>query len=422
MTATPPAAADRLLQEVIAGNLAFPPDRLGVAVSGGGDSMALLHLLADWAAESGAFTLHAATVDHGLRTEAAAEARTVAGICDGLGVAHETLRWTGWSGEGNLQDAARRARYDLLADWAARHGVTLVTVGHTADDQAETLLMRLARSSGVDGLSAMAPRWRHAGTTFVRPMLALRRADLRAHLRRRNVTWIDDPSNDDDTFDRVRARRALEALDPIGLTVPALCTVSQNLAAIRETLGFYAFTEARACVRVEQGDIVIPLTDLRRLRPEILRRILVRALMWISGAEYGPRGKTMTLLVESLRTGTGMTLHGCRALFSGGELRICREWAAVAGTSAAPGEPWDGRWRLTGPWSDGVEIRALGEAGLAECAAWRATGLPRAALLAAPAAWRGDTLVACPMAGRSDGWQAELRAGADDFYGSLLAH
>ena len=297
-----------------------------------------------------------------------------------------------------------------------------MAIGHTADDQAETILMRLARASGVDGLSAMSARRRLGDVTFVRPMLGLRRADLRAFLDRRGLRWIEDPSNENEDFDRVRARHALAALEPLGLTVPALCTVGQNLSAIRETLGWYAFTEARGAVRIEGGDVVIPMADVRRLRLEILRRILLQGLLWVSGADYAPRRKTMSLLIESVRTGTGMNLHGCRVLVMGNELRICREWAAVAGLSARSGELWDGRWILTGQWPDGAEVRPLGEDGLAACPDWRDTGIPRASLLASPSVWRGDLLVSAPFAGRAEGWQAELDRDGETFFSAFLTH
>ena len=121
--------------------------RIGVAVSGGSDSMAALHILAGVAAESGV-AIHAATVDHGLRPEAADEARQVAKVCVALAVPHEVLRWEHMEISGNLQDQARQARYRLIAGWARERGLSAVVLGHTLDDQAETFLMRLARSSG----------------------------------------------------------------------------------------------------------------------------------------------------------------------------------------------------------------------------------------------------------------------------------
>lgn len=131
--------------------------------------MALLSLLHRLSAAAGTH-LEAVTVDHGLRPEAAEEAVFVARYAGTLGLRHETLRWRGWDGQGNLQNAAREARYRLMADWAERRGLPCVALGHTADDQAETVLMRLARRAGVDGLSAMAPRSDRHGITWLRPL------------------------------------------------------------------------------------------------------------------------------------------------------------------------------------------------------------------------------------------------------------
>ncbi|MCB2123065.1 MAG: tRNA lysidine(34) synthetase TilS, partial [Rhodobacteraceae bacterium] len=125
-------------------------DRLGVAVSGGSDSTALLCLLADLRGTGGP-DLAAVTVDHGLRPEAAGEARSVAALCARLGVSHTICRWDGWDGTGNLPDQARRARQNLIAGWASGLGIGAVALAHTRDDQAETVLLRLARGSGVDG-------------------------------------------------------------------------------------------------------------------------------------------------------------------------------------------------------------------------------------------------------------------------------
>ena len=141
--------------------------RLGVAVSGGSDSTALLHLAAGWAARNNV-KLRVATVDHRLRAASADEARQVSRQASALDLAHHTLDWTG-APVGNLQNAAREARKALLGDWARRHGLDAVLLGHTATDQAETVLLRLARGSGVDGLAGMTPQSRDYGVTWLRP-------------------------------------------------------------------------------------------------------------------------------------------------------------------------------------------------------------------------------------------------------------
>jgi tRNA(Ile)-lysidine synthase len=201
---------------------AAPPARVGVALSGGGDSTALLALAAGWAAAAGV-ALAAATVDHGLRPGARAEAAAAGEMARGLGVAHDILAWQGWTGRGNLQDAARRARRALLADWARARGIDAVLLGHTADDQAETVLMRLARGSGVDGLSGMAALRRADGITWARPLLGTRRALVAGLAAGRGHGLAEDPSNADPRFFRVRARGRRLAVWPIWASMSRGC-------------------------------------------------------------------------------------------------------------------------------------------------------------------------------------------------------
>ncbi|EAQ02835.1 PP-loop family protein [Pseudooceanicola batsensis HTCC2597] len=398
-----------------------PAGPLGVAVSGGSDSLALLHLLHDWASGSG-LALHAVTVDHGLRADSAAEAACVGEIAGRLGVPHTVLHWTGWDGAGNLSDRARRARYDLMAEWARGAGVAGIALGHTADDQAETLLMRLARGSGVAGLAAMSPGRSHAGVTFLRPLLTVRRAELRRYLDARDQKWIEDPTNEDMRFDRPKARRALRELEPLGLTVEALNMVAGNMAALRKTLGHYAEAEARAHVQFEAGDVLIPCAAFGAMPGETARLILQAALHWVSGEEYPPRRGGIQRLVEAIARGEGMPLSGCLIAIRDDTIRISREPAAVAETVAAPGTLWDGRWRLTGPFRPGDRIAATGEAGLRACTEWRGTGLPRRTLLAAPAVWRDGALRAAPLAGFGAGFSAELCRSAEDYHATFRTH
>ncbi|MFC3118710.1 tRNA lysidine(34) synthetase TilS [Jhaorihella thermophila] len=232
------------------------PERLGVAVSGGGDSVALLHILTRCFGENGP-EIHAVTVDHGLRAESADEAAMVARMAGALSVPHDTLCWEGWDGAGNLQDQARRARYRLLSRWARSSGIEMLALAHTADDQAETVLMRLGRAAGVDGLSGIPERRIEGGVTFVRPLLGVTRQALRAYLVRNAIEWVEDPSNRDDRFDRIRARRALEALQPLGITVTALADVARHMAQARAALDWYSFLAARDVARLDAGDVLL---------------------------------------------------------------------------------------------------------------------------------------------------------------------
>lgn len=386
---------------------ADPPAMLGVAVSGGSDSLGLLHLLHDWRATGGP-ELRAATVDHGLRNAAAHEAVEVARLCAGLGVAHDTLAWRDGDGAGNLPDRARRARYALLRGWAAAHGIGDVAVGHTEDDLAETFVMRLSRGSGVDGLAAMRGRWRQGPVTFHRPLLDLRRADLQAMLRTRRVSWIEDPTNADPAFERARVRGGLEALAASGLDVPALAGTARRLAEARTALDHAARQAARDIVRIEAGDILLDRDGLNALSDEVARRILQAALRWINGAEYPPRGDGMSRFLAAARAGTAMTLQGCVLHAAAATGRIGREYKAVADLRAPAHDIWDGRWRIEGPDLDGAEIAALGPAGLRDCPDWRTGGLVHASALASPGLWRKGRLCAAPLVGRANGYALHL--------------
>ena len=397
------------------------PDTLGVAVSGGGDSLALLLLLNDWRLVGGP-ELRVVTVDHGLRPEAADEAAGVARICAGLGLVHETLHWTGWDGQGNLSDQARRARYGLMAEWARAQGLRDIALGHTLDDQAETFLMRLARGAGVDGLSAMRARWRLGGVSFHRPVLGHSRAALRAMLVVRGQSWVDDPTNDDLAYTRVQARRALAALGPLGLTAETLAGVARQLADVRRTLYGYAHAAARDHVKVHAGDLLIARAGLAALPDEVARRLLQAALLWINGAEYGPRGQAMTQMLEAARSGETVTLQGCLMRADGGDLRLTREYNAVAGLRVPVGAIWDDRWQTTGHDAEGAEIAALGAAGLRACSDWRAGGLPHASAMACPGIWRGGELLAAPLLGWANGWTLCLIRGEEELRAALLSH
>ncbi|WP_212524556.1 tRNA lysidine(34) synthetase TilS [Actibacterium sp. MT2.3-13A] len=391
------------------------PGALGVAVSGGGDSMALLHLLAAHG------PLRAVTVDHGLRPEAAREAALVGEICAGLGMPHDVLRWH-WDGQGNLQDSARRARRRLIADWAAPLGITHVALAHTADDQAETFLMRLAREAGVDGLSGMAAETRSQGLTWLRPVLAHRRQELRDYLRARGLSWVEDPSNENPRFERVRARQALAALAPLGIGAGTLARVAAQMAEARAALEAQVSALVEGHARVEAGDVVIDAAALAAEPAEIRRRFLAQALRWVASADYGPRRAALARLMADIAAARPATVHGCLVRPARGRLRIAREYNAVAGTRApAPGR-WDGRWRLDGPETPGLEIRALGPEGLAQCPDPRASGLPRGTLLATPAVWDGDRLVAAPLAGMGENWRAVLSVPHDSPLARVISH
>lgn len=385
---------ERLLAAALAaaGGQDPAPATIGLAVSGGSDSLAMLHLMAQVAPQAG-WALRAVTVDHRLRPEAAEEAAWVGRICAGLGVPHEVLVWDHGAITGNLMEEASRARYRLMADWARDGGIGLVTVAHTADDQAETFLMGLARTAGLDGLSGMRPSWQEAGVTFRRPFLRESRAGLRAYLAGRGLDWIEDPSNDNLRRTRAKARRALRALAPLGLGADRLAAVVENLAAA-QGLVQRAVAQAGLGVTEAAGSLRFAAADLAGWEPEIRRRLVLAMIGWIARAPHAPRAAKLAALQDALLQGRDATLAGVRFRWQGAICSVSREARALGGPVPA-GQVWDGRWIVEGAG----EVRALGAAGLRQCPDWRATGLSRQVLEVSPGLWQGQDLIAAPCAG-----------------------
>ena len=299
-----------------------PPGRIGVALSGGSDSTALMHL----AAAQAPGRVEAATVDHRLRRESAEEARMAGRAAAALDIPHEILPWAEAPGHGNLQAAAREARLALLSEWAARRGLAAVLLGHTLDDQAETVLMRLGRGAGIDGLSGMAEARESHGLLWLRPLLGLRRAALRDWLAAQGVTWADDPSNDDPRFDRVRARQALAALAPLGVTAEGLAATADRLRTQRRVLETAMESLAAGARRWTADGAEIDRAALAAAETDTAHRLLADTLMRLSGAPYPPRGAALARLAAAIRDGTpGTTLSGCLIRADGPAARISRE-------------------------------------------------------------------------------------------------
>lgn len=394
----------------------IPNATLAVAVSGGGDSIALLHMLA--ARGTG---LRAVTVDHGLRDESAAEAQYVASICAALSVPHTILKWQDWDHSGNLQDAARRARLRLISQWARSQGISHIALGHTFDDQAETVLLRLARGSGVDGLSGMATSRVDGNLTWVRPLLDTRRDTLRTYLKDQNVTWIEDPSNDDPRFDRVKARRALALLSDLGITPEGLVATAERMRDARAVLERETLALAQICVEIsDAGEVKITLPTFEAAPDELRHRLLSAVLMWVSGEPYKPRAHSLARVMDS--TQNGVTLHGCILRYDAHFLTIRREPARVEGPRPFGGGQWDHRWEIThkGDVPEGIEIAALGVEGLQLCKNWRASNHSREVLLTTPALWSNKQLIAAPLAGIVNGWEIRLKDGKKGFYDALI--
>ena len=278
---------------------------LVLAVSGGPDSVALMWLAVRWRRSLGRGPrLVAVTVDHGLRPEAAREARDVKRLADSLDLQHRTLRWTGAKPKTGLPAAARDARYRLLLKAARATGATHVVTAHTRDDQAETLLMRLLRGSGIAGLSAMARLTEREGITLARPLLDVSKAQLLATLKRAKVAFADDPTNRDNAFTRPRLRALLPTLAAEGGDARNLARLASRLAranAAVEVLAdgaerFLALADAKKNVAHVSGVRTFEATAFAALPEEIRLRLLIRAINATGHEGPAELGKVEALL------------------------------------------------------------------------------------------------------------------------------
>ena len=302
---------------------------LVLAVSGGPDSTALMVLAVRWAKSlKRAPVLTAVTIDHGLRKESKREALDVARLAKQLGIAHRILRWTGKKPKSGLPQAARIARYRLLGETARKLSASHVLTAHTRDDQAETVLIRLLRGSGLTGLSAMArtsPLAGCGGISLVRPLLDIPKARLIATLEAQNIPFADDPSNRDAKFTRARLRGLMPQLAGEGLDAGRLALLARRLGRAEAALAaMSADAEDRLSVKSRPGTVAFDRAEYGSMPDELGLRLLGRAI-----SALGNEGPVELAKLEALKTAldaaenTGKTfrrsLAGAIVTLTGGE-------------------------------------------------------------------------------------------------------
>ena len=343
--------------------------KLAVACSGGADSLALALLSADWVRRRGG-SLVALTVDHGLRAESAAEALQVGTWLRVRGVTHHVLTWRGRKPAGNRAAVARAARYRLLADWCRQAGCDGLLVAHQQEDQAETLLLRLGRGSGLDGLAGMAPVSERQGLRLLRPLLGVPRARLEATLRALGQSWVEDPSNADPAYARNRIRKLLPLLAAEGLTAARLAATAGRLAGTRDTLAQLTDRLLAEAARFDPaGYCLLDIAVLAERPAELSRRALVLVLGSVGGLGLPPRFDRLARLQAELlqgRLGGGRTLAGCRLLPWRGRVLVCREPSAVAPAiqiGRTEAVLWDNRFQVSLAGDDRPPALAVGALG-----------------------------------------------------------
>jgi tRNA(Ile)-lysidine synthase len=391
-----------------------------LAVSGGSDSTALMVLFADWLRQRGEEPARhtVVSVDHGLRPEARDETCKVRELALELGYRYETLLivWGEEKPQTGIQAAARERRYRLIGEYMRRHRIGLLLTGHTRDDQAETLLMRLARGSGLDGLSGIAPIAPLGDAGLIaRPLLAVPKARLRATLRARGMVWIEDPSNRAPEFERSRLRAARAKLDALGLTDAMLALSARRLLrarrALDRTVERFCDPEAGIVAVDACGIVAVDRARLREAGEEIALRVLDAAIVAAGGSEEPVPLSRLEAIAAAIYGGTApgrWTL--ARALVTAEEATVTverepgrgplPELTMASGTSAL----WDGRFRVTvapGLCETPLKVGALGAATLRELRRRGAVAADPTARAAAmvPSVWREAALLAVPPLG-----------------------
>lgn len=390
---------------------------VAVAVSGGADSLGLTLLADQWARSRGG-RVTALTVDHGLRADSAAEAAQVGRWLAARGVDHQVLRWRGAKPGADIQAAARDARYALLEDWCAAHGVLHLLLAHHRDDQAETMVLRLARGSGVDGLSAMAAVSDRFSLRLLRPLLTVPRVRLAATLRALGQDWVEDPSNRDPRFSRARVRALLPGLAAEGLGAARLAATARRLGRARAALEQgVAEAAARWASFHPAGYVTVAAQAFAQMSDEVGLRLLTAVVRAVAGGVHPPREERVSALHGRLRTGlaAAATLGGCRVAPLGARLLFVREVARMAPPvplRAGEVASWDGRFRLAvaADAPSGLCLGALGPTGwnrvAAELRPRRLPPLPAPVRCTLPALYDQQGLCAVPHLGYNRGMLA----------------
>ncbi|MFD2204099.1 tRNA lysidine(34) synthetase TilS [Kiloniella antarctica] len=389
----------------------FPraPLRLGLAVSGGADSMALCLLLKEWIDAQGG-NLFAVTVDHGLRSESEFEASWVGARLAFEGIEHQILNWEREPGaKGSIQVQAREGRYQAIAKWCEANEISYLALGHHHDDQIETFLMRLLRQSGADGLAGMsALRQDDGGLSFVRPLLSIPKNRLLETLRNRGWGWIEEPSNHKGDYLRNRLRQHLPVMERQGLKGTALTRINRNLGRIRRNLEIRTNNFIDRCVIINSvGFAEIDISESTTTNRDILARALEKVLMTIGGGNYSPGLVKVDRLVEDLLSGSEVksTLSGCQIIGSIEKITVVRETRKLPQISLKSDSEflWDNRFYVhihKAMEDKGLVLQALGERGWQKlCEAnplLKKTGVPFDARYSLPAIFLGDKIITVP--------------------------
>lgn len=264
------------------------PDKVATALSGGCDSMALTLLMNEWCKKH-SINLTALIVDHKLRSESTIEANEVKNKMDNLGIDCKILTYKGIIPKSNIEEIARNYRYDLIINFCKTNKINFVAMGHNKNEQIETFLLNLIRGSGVYGLCGIPETIKKDGVTFFRPLLNHSKDDLKNICKQYNQTWVEDPSNQDDKYLRVRVRKLHDTFLSLGLNDDRICKTIENMKTAREAINSSVHIMLGKCL-INKFDklkiIEIDLNVLLSAPDEIIYRVLEKYMCWFSDAEH----------------------------------------------------------------------------------------------------------------------------------------
>ncbi len=325
----------------------------GIAVSGGSDSMALFHMLTDWESDNRP-KIFVASIDHGLRSESKSEVEFVKKICETKKIEHVALTPAMHLSKvrGNLQNNARSARYQLLKNWAISKNLQCVLIGHTLDDQEENLLIRFFRGSGVDGLAGMEKKSVRNGILWMRPLLKFRKEELRNYLRNSNYSWIDDCSNYNEKFKRVKMRKLLKQLKSNDLITSNFVKTADHMLRSSKLSKEIAKSNSKTLLSFNVvGQITFEVDKFSKLFEDTQFRILSGIISWFSGKFYKPRFSQLENMHNKILNlkWMGATLGGTVFKKKNGIVTVMRELASIEENYLVKEEKfiWDNRWLIT---------------------------------------------------------------------------
>ncbi|QKX02059.1 tRNA lysidine(34) synthetase TilS [Wolbachia endosymbiont of Dirofilaria (Dirofilaria) immitis] len=347
---------ESLFQNAIKGFITHN-NKVAVAVSGGVDSISLLHLMVNWAKKRQWSLPVALTVNHGLRLESQKEAEFVLSYTKKLGVKESfTLNWEKQNVKGNIQLQARKARYKLLTEWCKNNGVKYLLVAHHKDDQAETFLLRLERGSGIDGLSSMDWKFSFNGIYILRPLLNFSRSEVERYANLYQLKWVEDKSNQNLKYRRTLYRNLLKASDNQRILTERICLTTFHIKRAVKALIYYTRLAFNDCVNIHNlGYIEIKLSEFYKLPEEIALRLLLYSIMVISSKHYKPRYNSLIAIFNKISQKDDTNIHcilsECKIRKYGESILVIREPSKIQEVSVSlplnGSIKWDNRFTCT---------------------------------------------------------------------------